>query len=136
MLSSKKDASDKELVWIGRSTVLIIALIALYISTDRNSSVLELVSYAWAGFGAAFGPLVILSLYHRGITKEGAIAGMVTGALTVIVYKQLKGGWFDVYELLPAFILSWIAIVIVSRYTTESENAKVTFDEVHAKLKN
>ncbi|MBT5934156.1 sodium/proline symporter PutP [Sulfurimonas sp.] len=132
----KKDASDKELVWIGRSTVLIIALIALYISTDRNSSVLELVSYAWAGFGAAFGPLVILSLYHRGITKEGAIAGMVTGALTVIVYKQLKGGWFDVYELLPAFILSWIAIVIVSRYTTESENAKVTFDEVHAKLKN
>ena len=132
----KKDASDKELVWIGRLTVIIIALIALYISTDRNSSVLELVSYAWAGFGAAFGPLVILSLYHRGITKEGAIAGMIAGALTVIVYKQLKGGLFDLYELLPAFILSWIAIVIVSRFTRESDNAKVIFDEVHAKLKN
>jgi sodium/proline symporter len=132
----KKDASDKELVWIGRSTVIIIALIALYISTDRNSSVLELVSYAWAGFGAAFGPLVILSLYHRGITKEGAIAGMVTGALTVIVYKQLEGGLFDLFELLPGFIFSWIAIVVVSRFTTESESSKITFDEVHEKLKN
>lgn len=132
----KKDASDKELVWIGRITVIIIALIALYISTDKNSSVLELVSYAWAGFGAAFGPLVILSLYHRGITKEGAIAGMIMGALTVIVYKQLKGGWFDIYELLPAFIVSWLAIIVVSKFTTESENAKVTFDEVHAKLEN
>jgi Na+/proline symporter len=132
----KKDASDKELVWIGRSTVIIIALIALYISTDRNSSVLELVSYAWAGFGAAFGPLVILSLYHRGITKEGAIAGMVTGALTVIVYKQLEGGLFDLFELLPGFIVSWLAIVVVSRFTTESESSKITFDEVHEKLKN
>ena len=132
----KKDASDKELVWIGRLTVIIIALIALYISTDRNASVLQLVSYAWAGFGAAFGPLVILSLYHRGITKEGAIAGMITGALTVIIYKQLEGGMFDLYELLPGFVMSWIAIVIVSRFTTESENAKVIFDEVHAKLKN
>ncbi len=132
----KKDASDKELVWIGRLTVIIIALIALYISTDRNASVLQLVSYAWAGFGAAFGPLVILSLYHRGITKEGAIAGMITGALTVIIYKQLEGGVFDLYELLPGFVMSWIAIVIVSRFTTESENAKVIFDEVHAKLKN
>ncbi len=131
----KKNASDKELVWIGRSTVIIIALVALYISTDRNSSVLELVSYAWAGFGAAFGPLVILSLYHKGVTKQGAIAGMVAGALSVIVYKQLEGGWFDLYELLPAFILSWIAIIIVSRFTTESESSKVTFDEVHEKLK-
>lgn len=131
----KKDASDKELVWIGRSTVVIIALIALYISTDRNSSVLELVSYAWAGFGAAFGPLVILSLYHKGITKQGAIAGMVTGALVVIVYKQLEGGIFDLYELLPGFILAWIAIVLVSKFTTESENSKVIFDEVHEKLR-
>jgi len=131
----KKDASDKELVWIGRSTVIIIALIALYISTDRNSSVLELVSYAWAGFGAAFGPLVILSLYYRGITKYGAIAGMVTGAITVIVYKQLEGGLFDLFELLPGFIVSWLAILVVSKFTTQSESSKITFDEVHEKLK-
>jgi len=131
----RKDASDKELVWIGRITVIIIALIALYISTDRNSSVLELVSYAWAGFGSAFGPLIILSLYHRGITKQGAIAGMVSGALTVIVYKQLEGGVFDFYELLPGFVVAWVAIVVVSRYTIESEGSKATFDEVHKKLK-
>lgn len=131
----RKDASDKELVWIGRITVIIIALIALYISTDRNSSVLELVSYAWAGFGSAFGPLIILSLYHRGITKQGAIAGMVSGALTVIVYKQLEGGVFDLYELLPGFVVAWVAIVVVSRYTIESEGSKATFDEVHKKLK-
>jgi sodium/proline symporter len=131
----KKDASDKELVWVGRSTVIIIALIALYISTDRNSSVLELVSYAWAGFGAAFGPLVILSLYHKGITKEGAIAGMASGALVVIVYKQLEGGIFDLYELLPGFVLAWIAIIVVSRFTTESDKSRVLYDEVHEKLK-
>jgi len=131
----KKDASDRELVWVGRITVIIIALIALYISTDRNSSVLELVSYAWAGFGAAFGPLIILSLYHRGITKQGAIAGMLSGALTVIVYKQLEGGIFDLYELLPAFIVSVVAILIVSKYTTASESSKVTFDEVQEKLR-
>ncbi len=83
-----KDASDKELVWVGRSTVIVVALIAWYISADENSSVLKLVAYAWAGFGAAFGPLIILSLYSRNITKSGAIAGMVVGALTVIVYKQ------------------------------------------------
>ena len=132
----RKDATDKELVWVGRATVIIIALIALYISTDRNSSVLELVSYAWAGFGAAFGPLIILSLYHKGITKEGAIAGMVVGGLTVIVYKQLEGGWYNLYELLPAFIASWVAIILVSRFTVESEGSKVVFDEVHEKLKN
>ncbi|MCO4844713.1 MAG: sodium/proline symporter PutP [Sulfurovum sp.] len=131
----RKDASNKELVWIGRITVILIALIALYISTDRNSSVLELVSYAWAGFGSAFGPLIILSLYHRGITKQGAIAGMVSGALTVIVYKQLEGGLFDLYELLPGFVVAWVAIIVVSRYTIESESSKATFDEVHKKLK-
>ncbi|MEA3331963.1 MAG: sodium/proline symporter PutP, partial [Campylobacterota bacterium] len=86
-----KDASDKELVWIGRITVIIIAIIAWIISADENSSVLKLVSYAWAGFGAAFGPLIILSLYNRNITKFGAISGMVVGALTVIIWKQLEG---------------------------------------------
>ena len=86
-----KDASDKELVWIGRATVILIALIAWYISADENSSVLKLVSYAWAGFGAAFGPLIILSLYSRDITKFGAISGMIVGALTVISLERAAG---------------------------------------------
>ncbi|MFP3361542.1 sodium:proline symporter, partial [Planococcus sp. SIMBA_143] len=79
---------------------------------DRDSKVLELVSYAWAGFGAAFGPVVILSLFWKRMTRNGALAGMITGAVTVIVWKQLSGGLFDVYELLPGFIFATIAIFI------------------------
>lgn len=113
----RKEASDKELVWVGRGTVIGIALIAWYLSLDRNSSVLSLVAYAWAGFGAAFGPLVILSLYRRDVTTGGAIAGLVTGSLVVIVWKQLHGGLFDLYELLPGFIAAWTAVVLFSRFT-------------------
>jgi sodium/proline symporter len=132
----RKDASDKELVWIGRATVIVIALIAWYISADKNSSVLKLVAYAWAGFGAAFGPLIILSLYNRNITKFGAIAGMIVGALTVIVYKQLEGGVFDIFELLPGFVFSWIAILVFSKYgTSNSDSVFKRFDEVQSRLK-
>lgn len=131
----RKDASDIELVWVGRATVIIIAVIAWYISTDSDSSVLKLVSYAWAGFGAAFGPLIILSLFNRDITKKGAIAGMLVGSVSVIVYKQLEGGIFDLYELLPGFVFAWIAIVVVSKIDDgASPQTKKTFDEVQEKL--
>lgn len=131
-----KDASDKELVWIGRATVILIALIAWYISADENSSVLKLVSYAWAGFGAAFGPLIILSLYSRNITKFGAISGMIVGALTVIIWKELQGGIFDIFELLPGFVLSWIAILLFSKYgTSNPDSIAKKFDEVQSRLK-
>lgn len=131
----RKEASNNELVWVGRATVIIIAVIAWYISTDENSSVLELVSYAWAGFGAAFGPLIILSLYNKNITKHGAIAGMIGGAVTVIVWKQLQGGIFELYEMLPGFIIATICVVIFSRKQLVSGTAHKTFEEVHAKLK-
>lgn len=127
-------ASDKELVWVGRATVIGIAIIAWYLSTDKNSSVLALVSYAWAGFGAAFGPLIILSLYHKGITKTGAIAGMLTGAATVIIYKQLEGGIFDVYELLPGFIVATIATLVFSKKSDVSESSIATFEAVQQRL--
>ncbi|WP_373072980.1 sodium/proline symporter PutP [Sulfurimonas sp.] len=130
-----KDASDKELVWVGRATVIGIAVIAWYLSTDANSSVLSLVAYAWAGFGAAFGPIIILSLYNRNINRIGAISGMVVGALTVIIYKQLEGGIFDIFELLPGFIFSWITILIVSKYTqVNSSSILKNFDEVQKRL--
>jgi len=136
----RKDASNSELVWVGRATVIIIAFIAWYISTDKNSSVLQLVSYAWAGFGAAFGPLVILSLYNANITALGAIASMVVGSLTVIVYKQLEGGVggiFDLYELVPGFILAWIALLVFSKFGEgASKETKETFEAVHKKLAN
>jgi len=112
----RKDASDKELVWVGRATVIAIAVIAFVISLDENSSVLELVAYAWAGFGAAFGPLIILSLYNANITKFGAVWGMAVGAVTVIVFKQLEGGIFDLFEILPGFVFSWIAILLFSKF--------------------
>ena len=132
----RKDASNSELVWVGRATVIIIALVAWYISTDKDSSVLQLVSYAWAGFGAAFGPLVILSLYKRNINRLGALAGMITGSLTVIIWKPLEGGLFDVYELLPGFVFAWLAILLFSKVGAQNSDAALqTFDDVHVSLK-
>lgn len=131
----RKEASDKELVWVGRATVILIAVIAWSLSLDQNSSVLQLVSYAWAGFGAAFGPLMILSLYHKGITKTGAIAGMVSGSLTVIIWKQIEGGIFELYELLPGFIVATICILIFSKKSQVSESTISKFDSVHTSLK-
>jgi len=133
----RTDASNKELVWVGRITVIVIAIIAWYISIDKNSSVLQLVSYAWAGFGAAFGPLIILSLYNQNITRTGAIAGMLVGSLSVIIYKNLEGGIFDIYELLPGFILAWIAILVFSKFSqSASKESKEIFQEVQGKLKD
>ena len=132
----RKNATDKELVWVGRVTVIAIAVLAWYLSTDKNSSVLQLVSYAWAGFGAAFGPLILFSLYSSTITRTGAIAGMLTGTISVIVWKQLEGGIFDLYELLPSFIFASIAIVVFSRKSNSCpEYVKEAFIEVRNRLK-
>lgn len=111
-------ASQKELVWIGRGTVILIALIAVLMARDPDSTVLGLVSYAWGGFGAAFGPVIILSLFWKRMTRNGAIAGMVVGALTVILWKQVEGGMFDMYEILPGFILCALTVVVVSLMST------------------
>lgn len=113
----RKTASRKELLWVGRAAVLLIALIALYLARSPDSKVLELVAYAWAGFGAAFGPAVILSLYWQRMTAPGAMAGIVSGGVTVIVWKQLEHGIFDLYELVPGFLVSAAAIVLVSKLT-------------------
>jgi len=131
----RKDARDKELVWVGRATVILIAIIAWALSLDSNSSVLGLVSYAWAGFGAAFGPLIILSLYNAKITSLGAISGMLVGTLTVIIWKQLSGGIFDLYELLPGFIFAGLAIIIASRFGKQaSQETQNTFKKVQEQL--
>ncbi|MTI67525.1 MAG: sodium/proline symporter PutP [Firmicutes bacterium] len=110
----RKNAKDKELVWVSRATVIVVAIIAYILALDPNNSVLDLVAYAWAGFGAAFGPVVILSLFWKRMTKNGAIAGMVLGGVTVIIWKQLQGGIFNLYEIVPGFILSVLGIVIFS----------------------
>ncbi|MFN3709321.1 MAG: sodium/proline symporter PutP [Alishewanella aestuarii] len=119
----KRDASQAELVVIGRLSVLAVAIVAIALAFDRNSSVLQLVSNAWAGFGAAFGPLIILSLYWQRMTFAGALSGIVVGALTVLfwVYAPLTinglplSQWL--YEIVPGVIFSTLAIVLVSLLT-------------------
>ncbi|GAA5316442.1 MAG: sodium/proline symporter PutP [Candidatus Pelagadaptatus aseana] len=112
---SKPD--DRSLVWVGRLAVAAVALLAWYLALDPNRSVLNLVAYAWAGFGAAFGPAVLLSLHWPGINRWGGLAGILVGGLTVVIWKQLEGGWFDLYEIVPGFVLSTLAILVVSHLT-------------------
>ncbi|WP_237487095.1 sodium/proline symporter PutP [Vibrio hippocampi] len=120
-----KDATSKQVVMVGRLGVIAISIVALALAMTPDSSVLGLVSYAWAGFGAAFGPAVLLSLYWSNMNRNGAIAGILLGGVTIVVWKQLSGGIFDVYEIVPGFILSTIAIVAVSLITGGADN-KVT----------
>lgn len=110
----RRNATDTELVWIGRLSVVAIALVATFLAYNPESRVLDLVAYAWAGFGAAFGPIVILSLFWRRLTRNGALAGLVLGAVTVVVWKQLEGGIFDLYEIVPGFVLCAVAAIGVS----------------------
>ncbi|WP_449276978.1 sodium/proline symporter PutP [Leucobacter sp. GX24907] len=114
----KKDTpSEKTLVLLGRACVLAVALIAALLAISPNDSILGLVSFAWAGFGAAFGPIVILSLYWRKLTAWGALAAMVVGTITVFAWSAGEGGLFDLYELLPGFIFALLTAVIVSLAT-------------------
>lgn len=108
----RPQASQKELVWIGRLMVLLVSIIAIVIARDPASKVLGLVGYAWAGFGAAFGPVVILSLLWPRMTRNGALAGMLIGALTVIIWRN--GAWFGLYEMVPGFLMALAAIVLFS----------------------
>ncbi|EGQ7852516.1 sodium/proline symporter PutP [Vibrio vulnificus] len=119
----KPDASSQEIVMVGRIGVVVISIIALILAMTPDSSVLGLVSYAWAGFGAAFGPAVVLSLYWKGMNRNGALAGILIGGITIVVWKQLTGGWFDVYEIVPGIIFSTIAIVAVSKLTGGADKA-------------
>ncbi|GAL09651.1 proline/sodium symporter PutP [Vibrio astriarenae] len=112
-------ATSEQIVKMGRFAVIAISIFALVLAMNPNSSVLGLVSYAWAGFGAAFGPVIVLSLYWSRMNRQGALAGIVVGGVTVVVWKQLSGGWFDVYEIVPGMVLASIAVVFVSLITAE-----------------
>ncbi|GKX50427.1 sodium/proline symporter PutP [Budvicia aquatica] len=108
----RNKASQNELVWVGRFMVLLIAIIAILLASNPDNRVLGLVSYAWAGFGAAFGPVVLLSVVWSGMTRNGALAGMLIGAATVIIWKQYA--WFGLYEIIPGFIFATIGIFVFS----------------------
>lgn len=116
--------SDKASMIVARVTLVVIAAIGVVIAWNPNSSVFDIVSFAWAGFGAAFGPVVLAALFWKRSNKYGALAGMIVGGITVFVWKYVVrplGGAWDIYELLPAFVAAIIAIVAVSLLTAEPE---------------
>ncbi len=131
-----RKATDKQVLLISRITLFVIAMIAIVIALDENSVIFTIVSFAWAGFGATFGPLMLLSLFWKRINRAGAIAGMVSGGCMVFIWNLLirpLGGAWDIYELLPAFLFSCICIVVVSLLTAPpSEEIQKEFDEVKA----
>lgn len=128
----KKDATDKQVMKISRITMILIALFGAIIALDENSVIFSIVSFAWAGFGAAFGPLMLFSLFWKKTTRAGAIAGMLSGAAVVFIWNLFikpLGGIFAIYELLPAFIISSIVIVVVSLITNDvTDEMKREFD--------
>lgn len=131
----KRKLDTKTSLRIARLTVIVISVIAIFIAQDPDSSIFGIVSFAWAGFGAAFGPVVLLALFWRRSNKQGALAGMVVGGIMVFVWKYgiaKLGGAFAIYELLPAFVIALIINVLVSLITKEPED-KLTriFDEVN-----
>ncbi|EKO8622654.1 sodium/proline symporter PutP [Staphylococcus pseudintermedius] len=141
-------AHEKEFVLVGRISVMIVAVAAIAIAWTPNNTILNLVGNAWAGFGAAFGPLVILSLYWKGLSRTGAISGMVAGALTVILWIVFAhpygdvNDFFNLYEIVPGFIVSLVVTILVSNMTqkpgafVEDDLNQVVKQLNDAKLKN
>lgn len=128
-------ASSKELMLVGRIGVIAIALVAGVVALNPESSVLGLVSYAWAGFGAAFGPVVLLSLFWQGYSRNGAIATILVGAITVVVWKQMTGGIFELYEIVPGFIFAMLVGVIVSKISPPTDKTIADFSAFRESLK-
>ncbi len=131
--------SQKASLWIARISVIIISVIAVFLASDPNSSVFQIVSFAWAGFGAVFGPIMLFALFWKRTNKWGALAGMLSGGITVLVWKLVirnifKGTILDFYELLPAFIIACVAIVAVSLLTkAPDKEITSTFEAVSKK---
>ena len=136
----KKDADESKVLNVGRTVTIIVAVIALFIAWNPNSSIMGLVSDAWAGFGAAFGPLVLCSLFWKRTNFAGAFAGIVSGALTVIIWDYIPcvggstpGSATGLYSLVPGFFISLVLIVIVSLCTkAPSDEIVKEFEEVKA----
>ena len=131
--------SAKQSMLAARMTVIAIAILGVFIARNPEISIFGIVSFAWAGFGAAFGPVVICSLFWKRTTFSGAVAGMTAGGIMVFVWKYLikpLGGVFGVYELLPAFLVSIIAITVVSLLSNEPDEKIIAeFEEAKAASK-
>lgn len=128
----KKNAEEKEVMIISRFTVFLIALIALFLSLNPNSSIFSLVSFAWSGFGGTFGPLILLSLYWKRTTAPGAIAGLICGGITDVVWHYIPASVakiFGLYEILPAFIVCLVVTVLISLLTKPDAEVLTKFEE-------
>ncbi len=137
---SKRDDIRSSLgMWLGRLAVVLIAVVAGALAWQQNDTILALVAFAWAGFGASFGPVIILSMYWRKLTYWGALSAMVVGALVVGIWGNLSGGFFDLYEMVPGFLLSLLTAWVVSKLTykpvPEIEAEYVRMEELMGVLK-
>ena len=143
-----KEMSDSQLMWLSRLVVAIVAIVAAIMALSGNATIMKLVSYAWAGFGAAFGPLVLISLFWKRANAKGALAGMIVGFITVIVWNTcligggiIGGGSYCIYdtglyELVPGFVFSLLAIILVSKFTEEpSQEILDEYQEYEAEMK-
>jgi len=124
----KKDAGDRELMWVGRICVLLIALVALILALKPDNTVLGLVAYAWGGFGAAFGPVVLMALYSRKTSWQSALGGMITGTIVLVLWKELGLGSM-MYEIVPGFIANFAVILLLNLRFPCGD------DEIHEEMK-
>ena len=129
----KQNASNKMVLNLGKIGVLIVALIAFFISSDRNSSILSVVAYAWAGFGASFGSVMLFSLFWKRMTRSGAIAGMITGAAVVVIWKNYFA-FLNLYEIIPGFLCASFAIIVVSLFTNLRQCTQDTYQAMQNAL--
>lgn len=136
----RKNASDKETLWVGRGVVIVISVIAYFIASsegDGAQAIMNLVENAWAGFGSAFGSVVILSLFWRRFTYKGALAGVIAGALTDVIWLIFLTGPTGIYEIIPGFIVSMLAAVIVTLIDKEPSNEiTAIFDEATSPIED
>ncbi|MDO5067099.1 MAG: sodium/proline symporter PutP [Propionibacteriaceae bacterium] len=128
----RRELTAKSSVFIGRIGVLVVSVVAAVLAWEANDTILKLVAFAWAGFGAAFGPIVVLALYWKRLTRWGALAGMVTGAVVVAIWGNVEGGIFDLYEILLGFLANLAVAIGVSLMTTVAPEVDEEFDRAVA----
>ncbi|MHA2788692.1 sodium/proline symporter PutP [Corynebacterium sp. S7] len=132
---AKKQASGKTLLMASRMMVIVVAVVAILLAINPSDSILNLVGFAWAGFGSAFGPVVLASLYWKRLTSQGAIAGMATGAVVSFVWGNIDASWADLYEIVPGFLSATLVMIIVSLATKPHPAIAAEFDEAEAVAK-
>ncbi|TVQ39096.1 MAG: sodium/proline symporter PutP [Spirochaetaceae bacterium] len=132
--SINREAGEQRLMWIGRVSVIAISIVALVLALNPQNTILGLVAYAWGGFGAAFGPVILMALFSRKATWQAALAGMVTGTVVLVLWERLGLG-ATMYEIVPGFIANYIAIMITNRLVQQTDEAVIRdFDEIKAQL--